>query len=1152
MKVATKIYSIIAVCILSVLFLFAGFCCLPVGFASATVGKDDYETFASQREKMLAYDKLNSEVTLDDNDFIVENNKIYLSKKTVGIYGLSKGNLKGDFYENKDESVVLENDQVKIKNTSQVNRLIVVSSENVENHGAILQADFKNFHFFQYENSQQTENAFEYYKNSGLSVSYDYVISTQEETETSSLYTYKTPWAARAIGFSQYTENMLKIHPEETLKEVVVAVLDTGIYAEHEQFAGRIYSGGRNFSGEGGIYNTADGGTGHGTHVAGIIANSTKFENIKILPLKVLKTDGKGNVGMIIDAIEYLVESLKDPKVKLLNLSVGITMEDPTVSVQNDYLMNAIRSAYSHNIIPVVAAGNEGTDTKYSCPGNVTEAVVVSALTENYNLAYFSNHGVHIDFAAPGMHIYSAALGSPNAYISKDGTSMATPFVSAVLCLIYTNPTYYNWAFDDIYDMLANNAIDIGDKGRDDDFGWGIINIQNIGLELKGEVEFSQQEVMREESFELTLSYNETLPENAHYTIYYSTDDSVSFIDNRCDEYSTPITIEKTTRVTATAYVYDQDGDILFTSNTTSKVYYFDNIDVLSNFEIENKETGIISKYNGILQVLDMRSFTNIKGIGSNAFTNANIKELYLPNTVNLIADHAFNQSETLEKIVCENNQLKIGSRAFYMCEKLSSVDFLLAREVGELAFAYCTSLTELYLPKATTIGRNAFSGSGLESILFGKGLATLQEQRIGSLKLNTVYGFAGTPVENLTSLHRIDFVDLTLRFTKEYEYNVVEKISDLRGTNKISVKFIGLGNLTENPDTSGIRRIEIRWDGRIVDVDKTLSNPEKFEQTLTLNSLPSNAIGLHTLRIKITDNYSQSAETTVNVDIVAESTQNVPVTKSGQNFADYDVLVNGEVYNENTHIYRGKTYTIQFVPKNGFYLENISFGNQVKTDEPFNWACNSASISAMADAVPFEQLKVHFYTGDSVDILLNDSETPLTADYVEVPRDSNLSFKIVQKEGYDFQGVVLNDLPLECVDGVYTIENITTEQIVEIKYLEKYYDLDIVWGKGFLISTNDISQIKHGDSRTFVITPEDGFAVDTVTVNGKQIAVSNNSFTLSNVTENLRVIVTFKRTVPSFLTSTIMPYFWVLFALIMIFVIAIIALRIYRKKHKK
>ena len=406
--------------------------------------------------------------------------------------------------------------------------------------------------------------------------------------------------------------------------------------------------------------------------------------------------------------------------------------------------------------------------------------------------------------------------------------------------------------------------------------------------------------------------------------------------------------------------------------------------------------------------------------------------------------------------------------------------------------------------------------------------------------------------MENLTSLHRIDFVDLTLRFTKTYEYNVVEKLSDLRRTNKISVKFIGLGNLTENPDTSGIRRIEIRWDGRIVDVDKTLSNPEKFEQTLTLNSLPSNAIGLHTLLIKVTDNYSQSAETTVKVDIVAESTQNVPVTKSGQNFADYDVLVNGEVYNENTHIYRGKTYTIQFVPKNGFYLENISFGNQVKTDEPFNWTCSSASISAMADAVPFEQLKVHFYTGDSVDILLNDSETPLTADYVEVPRDSNLSFKIVQKEGYDFQGVVLNDLPLECVDGVYTIENITTEQIVEIKYLEKYYDIDIVWGKGFLISTNDISQIKHGDSRTFVITPEDGFAVDTVTVNGKQIVVTNNSFTLSNVTENLRVIVTFKRTVPSFLTSTIMPYFWVLFALIMIFVIAIIALRIYRKKHKK
>ena len=223
MKIATKISSILVICILSMLVLFAGF--IPVEFASAKNNSDEYETFALQREKMLEYDNLD-DVTLDKDDYVVENEKIYLSKKAIGIYGLSKGDLNGDFYECNDENVVLEDEQVKIKNTSPINRLIVIADEQIESHGAVLQAEINNFHFFQYDDEKQAADAFEFYKNSGLSVSYDYVISTNstDETVQEERFTYKTPWANRAIGFKQYSENMLKIHPEETLKEVVVAV----------------------------------------------------------------------------------------------------------------------------------------------------------------------------------------------------------------------------------------------------------------------------------------------------------------------------------------------------------------------------------------------------------------------------------------------------------------------------------------------------------------------------------------------------------------------------------------------------------------------------------------------------------------------------------------------------------------------------------------------------------------------------------------------------------------------------------------------------------------------------------------------------------------------------------------------------------------
>lgn len=1150
MKIATKISSIIAVCIMMMLVLFVGF--LPVEFASAK-SADEYETFALQREKMLEYNNFD-DVTLDKSDYVVENDKIYLSKKAVGIYGLSKGNLNGEFYECDDESVVLEDGQVKIKETSPINRLIVVANDKIDSHGAVLKAEINNFHFFQYNDAEEAADAFEFYKNSGLSVSYDYVISTNstDGTQENEL-SYKTPWAERAIGFQQYTENMLKIHPQETLKDVVVAVLDTGLYAQHVLFENRIYPGGHNFSGEGSSSDTHDGGTGHGSHVAGIIADSTKFQNIKILPLKVLKSDGKGNVGMIIDAIEYLV-NLRDPKVRLLNLSVGITMEDPTVSVENTYLVNAIKLAYNNNIIPVVAAGNDKTSTTLSCPGNVTEAIVVSALraanvgrdNESYVFdSSYSNYGPHVDFAAPGTGIYSAGISSPNAYVSKDGTSMATPFVSAVLCLIFTNPSYSGWDFDDVYELLATNAVDKDAVGRDDKYGWGIINIQNIGLEIRGEVKFSEEEVMKEHTFDLSLSYEETLPQNASYKIYYSTQD-VDFVDSRGSEYVEPLQIYQTTRVTATAYVYDNEKNILFTSRITSKTYYFDNIDVKSNFEIEKNDTGILSHYNGVLEVLDMRSFQDIKGISSNAFANSNVKELYLPNSISLIADYAFNKSETLEKISCHSNNLQIGNRAFYMCDNLSSVDFTYARQVGELAFAYCTSLKKLYLPNAFDIGRNAFAGAGIEDIMFGKGLTNLQEERIGSLNIQKVYGFAGTPAKDFAALHKIDFVDLTLRFTKEYEYPVIDKLSNLNGENKITLKFIGLGDLQ-----NGITNYSFRLDNRIAALAPVLSLPENFEQTMEI-PIGTLASGTHTLIVTIIDGYNTPVSTTVKLDIVSESLQPTSLNKIGDDVLYYDLFVNGQAYSENTHLYSGKTYTIQFVAKDGFYLQDIMFDNQSKTDEPFTWTCGSDSVTATADAIPFDTLKVYFYTDGSVDVVIKGSEMPLDGEFYIVPRNTNLSFKIVQKEGYDFLGVSLNDVDLECVDGYYTIENVTTDKIVEIKYIEKYYDIEIVWGKGFLVSTNNFSQIKHGDSRTFVVTPEDGYAVDSVTVNGRQIDVFNNTFTLDNVKENVRVIVTFKQTVPSFLSSTIMPYFWVLFALFMIFVIAIIVLRIYRKKHKK
>jgi subtilisin family serine protease len=227
---------------------------------------------------------------------------------------------------------------------------------------------------------------------------------------------------------------LAEAHRTSTGAGTVVAVLDTGIVAGHPAFAGRIAPGGYDYVDDDPdpserrdlIDQDRDGrideGYGHGTFVAGIVA--LVAPGAKILPERVLDTEGRGSVFTVAEAIYDATAAGAD----VINMSFGTAAR-----LDSKILDDAVHSAMHAGVVFVAAAGNDGTADKHY-PAALNDVLSVGALDDHgAGLAPFSSHGDWVELAAPGVHITSAL---PCGYGTWSGTSMAAPFVSGEAALL--------------------------------------------------------------------------------------------------------------------------------------------------------------------------------------------------------------------------------------------------------------------------------------------------------------------------------------------------------------------------------------------------------------------------------------------------------------------------------------------------------------------------------------------------------------------------------------------------------------------------------------------------------------------------------------------------------------------------------------------
>ncbi len=272
---------------------------------------------------------------------------------------------------------------------------------------------------------------------------------------------------------------------EEGNKNIIIAVLDTGVDYTHEDLKDNMYNGnakqGYDFAGDDDGNNDDDpmpdtpynkNGHYHGTHVAGIIGavgNNGKgisgvTQRVSIMALKVFRPNGYGYNSDILEALDYISKKIDNGEnIVAINASYG-----GGGGSQDDSMNEAIKKLGSKGVVFCAAAGNDGKDIDrdpiYPASYNASNIIAVAASDQDDKLASFSNYGKNsVDVAAPGKNILSTY--PENKYAYMDGTSMATPNITGLVALL--SAKFPSDSVSDIKNKILNNVDKISSyKGK--------------------------------------------------------------------------------------------------------------------------------------------------------------------------------------------------------------------------------------------------------------------------------------------------------------------------------------------------------------------------------------------------------------------------------------------------------------------------------------------------------------------------------------------------------------------------------------------------------------------------------------------------------------------------------------------------------------
>lgn len=559
------------------------------------------------------------------------------------------------------------------------NRLIVKTDTAIDEYGAVDSVYGFGYAFLQYTNNIAAKKALNYYKNSGYIVNYDSPVTCMDSANHQE---WGDNWSYERVD----SDSALDYYKLKAKPTINIAVVDSGINYNHELFKNRITRTKFNSSASGEANNEID-DYGHGTEVAGVIANSTP-SNVKISSYKVMDSKGYGSSSTIVAACSYIEELNNKPDI--INFSLGLKTGVIIESVI-DELVN-------QGITVVAAAGNDNREV-FEAPGKCESAITVAAFDYYNKPCSFTNYGQVVDISAPGEYIYTADMSKKNAYTFSLGTSLATPFVSAAAAYVLMENRKYTP--QQVKQELIDTAMPFKKSSCFNLYGAGMVNFSNIinGSRCKDVTTNYQSGVYRDDiSVELKCA-------NTLVDIYYTTDGTLP-TKERGTKYTEPIAVTDSTRIIAAAFA--RAGTSMH-SKFTSLDYY-----ILKNNEPEYivDRNGSILNYLGSdtdLVVPDSINGIQTTSISQKCFWNQNINSIKLPDSVTDIEKYAFYGTELSS--IEGNNVENINECSFYECEKLSNIKFPELRYIGKQSLYGCNTLSNIDLSNVKEIGSEALYG---------------------------------------------------------------------------------------------------------------------------------------------------------------------------------------------------------------------------------------------------------------------------------------------------------------------------------------------------------------------------------------------------------------------------------------------------------
>ena len=370
-------------------------------------------------------------------------------------------------------------------NSDLENIIIVKNETRPEDYGAerVIEAP-GNVYYLQYGTTQEYESAWEKLKLDDL----DYVVSNivfelaedeqGGELEFDEGQTFMS-WGIKAMGLNRAIQ---AVENKTNANKLLVAAIDTGVKTSvfNEYFPDRTLYG---YCLEG-CEDGMDDIVGHGTHVIGTIAEGTS-NNADLLMVRV-SSSGSFKLSSLLTSINYAVAQGAD----VLNISAGVIFNFDLENHRQSWEITkgVIDDAEAVGVIVVSTAGNTG-DQGVNYPASYDTAISVGAVDDELERSGISNYNEYLDFVAPGIAInglnyaYTGEEGQ-SIMVLNHGTSMAAPHITAAVANLKSFNK--NLKLSEVMELLEAYAVDLGDEGRDDYYGYGFVNFSEADFCISG------------------------------------------------------------------------------------------------------------------------------------------------------------------------------------------------------------------------------------------------------------------------------------------------------------------------------------------------------------------------------------------------------------------------------------------------------------------------------------------------------------------------------------------------------------------------------------------------------------------------------------------------------------------------------------------